>query len=405
MVDFALTETEKQIIQLMGEQRKNAISIARFWDDNEEFVGDDSKAPEPPPWDPEKAKKLQELNTKRGQEKGASAPGMFMSYSRMSLPLGAMVMPRRTGREPQPGMRGAGLGNSTLAAAGTDEQKKKFGHFNLAMANTEPGCGSDSKAIETTARLDGDEWVLNGEKIFVTGGIRCHAVVVWATLNKEAGRGAIKSFYVPKGTPGLELAKKEKKLGIRNSDTAAFVLKDCRIPRDHLLGLDEEIKTGGGGFKGLMQTFNMTRPGVASGGIGHAHACLDFITEEMKKEDIEVDWEAGPPRRNAIQDKLIELEADIDAARLTVIRASWLAQTGKPNNLEAALCKAKGGSVARFSMQLAMELLGGISCTHDTLVEKEFRDARITDIYEGTGEINRLVVARAILNYSSEDLM
>lgn len=405
MVDFSLTETEKEIMALMGEQRKNAISIARFWDDNEHLVGDDSHAPEAPAWDPDKAKELQELNAKRGQEKGAAAPGMFMSFSRMSMPLGAMVMPRRTGAAPRPGARGAGLGNSTLQAAGTDEQKKKWGHLNLAMANTEPGCGSDSKAIETTAYLDGDEWVLDGEKIFVTGGIRCHAVVVWATLDKEAGRGAIKSFMVEKGTPGLELAKKEKKLGIRNSDTAAFVLKDCRIPRENLLGLDEEIKTGGGGFKGLMQTFNMTRPGVASGGIAHAHACWDFITEEMKKEGIEVDWEAGVPKRNAIQEKLIELEADVDAARLTVLRAGWLAQNGKPNNLEAAICKAKGGSVSRFSMQLCMELLGGISCTHDTLVEKEFRDARITDIYEGTGEINRLVVARAILNYGSADLM
>jgi len=404
MVDFSLTETEKQILELMGEQRKNAISIARFWDDNEEFVGDDSKAPEPPPWDPDKAKKLQELNVQRSKEKGASAPGIFMSFSRMNLPLGAMVLPRRTGT-PQAGQRGAGLGNSTLQAAGTDEQKKKWGHFNLAMANTEPGCGSDSKAIETTARLDGDEWVLNGEKIFVTGGIRCHAVVVWATLDKDAGRGAIKSFYVPKGTPGLELAKKEKKLGIRNSDTAAFVLKDCRIPRDYLLGLDEEIKTGGGGFKGLMKTFNMTRPGVAAGGISHAQGSLCFITEEMKKEGIEVDWEAGPTNRSAIQEKLIELESQIDAARLTVLRAGWLAQSGKPNNLEAAVSKAKGGAVSRTGMQLAMELLGGISCTHDTLVEKEFRDARITDIYEGTGEINRLVVARAILNYGSADLM
>jgi len=404
MVDFSITNTEKEIMKLMGQQRKNAISIARFWDDNEQFVGDDSKAPEPPPPNPEISKKLQELNAKRASEPGASSPGMFMSFSRMSMPLGAMVLPRRTGT-PQPGQRGAGLGNSTLAAAGNDEQKKKWGHLNLAMANTEPGCGSDSKAIETTALLDGDEWVLNGEKIFVTGGIRCDAVVVWATLNKEAGRGAIKSFMVIKGTPGLELAKKEKKLGIRNSDTAAFVLKDCRIPRENLLGLDEEIRTGGGGFKGLMQTFNMTRPGVASGGIAHAHASLDFITEEMKKEGIEVDWEVDSPRRNAIQEKLVELEADIDAARLTVIRASWLAQQGKPNNLEAALCKAKGGGVARFSMQLALEMLGGIGITHDCLVEKEFRDARITDIYEGTGEINRLVVARAILNYSSEDLM
>ncbi len=194
-------------------------------------------------------------------------------------------------------------------------------------------------------------------------------------------------------------------MGIRASDTAAFVLKDCRVPPENLLGLDEEVKTGGGGFKGLMKTFNMTRPGVAAGGTGNVNAAYQFVTEVLRKEGVEIDWEAGPHKRSAVQEKMIELETQIEAAALTVYRATWLAEKGKPNNLESSVSKAKGGDVSRTGAQLAIEVLGAIGITHDQLVEKAFRDARITDIYEGTGEINRLVTARAILNYSSADLM
>ena len=163
--------------------------------------------------------------------------------------------------------------------------KRKNGETKfLAMAITEPGCGSDSKAIETTAELDGDEWVLNGEKIFVTSGIKSEGLVIWATLDRSQGRGAIKSFLVMKGTPGMELAKKEKKLGIRASDTAAFVLKDCRVPRENLLGGNEEIvKKKGGDFKGLMQTFNMTRPGVGALGTGNVNHSYKVILEELQE--------------------------------------------------------------------------------------------------------------------------
>ncbi|MBU4054176.1 MAG: acyl-CoA dehydrogenase, partial [Proteobacteria bacterium] len=200
--------------------------------------------------------------------------------------------------------------------------------------------------------------------------------------------------------------KKEKKLGIRSSDTAAFVLKNCRIPRENLLGLDEEVKQkGGGGFKGLMRTFNMTRPMVSAGGIGNVNAAYDFVQEAMKKEGVEMNWEAGPLKRTSIQDKMIELESQIQAASLSTLRAAWLAEKGQPNNLESAMCKSKGGEISRTGAQLAIELLGALGITQDQLVEKAFRDARITDIYEGTGEINRLVVARAILGYTSEDLM
>ena len=398
MVDFSLNETDQKILEEVKKLSKATEKHARYYDDHEEELRDMS-APLP---EAEEFSYIFDMMKDRANKEGACSPMTYQMTQTMNQGLGDGLMALRTRQAGQ----GGGLGNASLRAAGTKEQIEKWGNLLLAMANTEPSCGSDSKAIETTAYLDGDEWVLNGEKIFVTTGIRCEGVVVWASIDMEAGRGGIKSFIVMKGTPGFELAKKEKKLGIRSSDTAAFVLKDCRIPRENLLGLDEEVKKqGGGGFKGLMRTFNMTRPGVAAGGIGNANAGYGFVKEALKKEGYEMDWEAGPFNRTAIQEKMVEQEAQIEAASLATLRATWLAEKGKPNNLESAVCKAKGGEISRVCAQMNIELLGALGITHDQLVEKAFRDARISDIYEGTGEINRLIVARAILNYSSADLM
>ncbi|MEE8398184.1 MAG: acyl-CoA dehydrogenase family protein [Desulfobacterales bacterium] len=394
MVDFSLNETDQTLLDEARVPRQEILDRARYYDYHEDEISPD------PPTDQKGYEAYVKTMGDRAKTSGACTPGVFGMVRIVNQIFGSGApIPRPEGGA------GGGLGNASLRAAGTDEQKKKWGKMNLAMANTEPGCGSDSKAIETTAVRDGDEWVLNGEKIFVTGGIRCQGVVVWATIDKSAGRGGIKSFVVMKGTPGFDLQKKEKKMGIRVSDTAAFVLKDCRVPRANVLGLDEDVKTGGGGFKGLMKTFNMTRPGVAAGGTGHVNSAFHFVTEALKKEGVEVDWETGSHRRSAVQEKMIELETQIEASALTIYRATWLAEKGQPNNLESSVSKAKGGDVSRTGAQLAIELLGAIGITHDQLVEKAFRDARITDIYEGTGEINRLVTARAILNYGSADLM
>ena len=391
MIDFSLNEKDQEIINEIRKQGLAVRNYSRYYDDHEEEI--------PPDEFPE-AKDFAHIlgmMMERGKAEGASSGTVFSILADLYQSWGDSMMTLKA--------MPFGLGNASLAAAGTSDQKEKWGTKLLAMANTEPGCGSDSKAIETTAVLDGDEWVLNGEKIFVTSGIRCDGVVVWATLDKSKGRGAIKAFVVDKETPGFEISSKEKKMGIRASDTAAFVLKDCRVPRENLLGLDEEIKTGGGGFKGLMKTFNITRPLVAATGTGAVLACSEFVTEALKNEGVEVDWEAGPHRRTAVQEKMIELEAQIEASILTTVRAAWLMDQGKPNNLESSISKAKGGDVCRYGAKLAIELLGAMGITHDQLVEKWFRDARITDIYEGTGEINRLVTARAILNYASADLM
>ncbi|MBW2181812.1 MAG: acyl-CoA dehydrogenase family protein [Deltaproteobacteria bacterium] len=391
MVDFSLNEKDQEIIQEIRKKGELLRKYARYYDEHEgEKIPDELS----------EAKDFDHIafmNMERMNVEGATGPTTYGIFSTIHDSWGDPMMTLR--------LRQAGLGNASLAAAGTDDQQEKWMSKLLAMANTEPSCGSDSKAIETTAVKDGDDFILNGEKIFVTDGARCDGVVVWATLDKSKGRGAIKAFVVMKDTPGFEIAKKEEKMGIRASDTAAFIFKDCRVPKENLLGMDDAIKTGGGGFKGLMKTFNLTRPHVAAQGTGCVLGMHEFAVEELKKEGVEVDWEAGIHRQSAIQEKLIELESQLEAAALTTLRAAWLADVGKVNNLESAICKAKGGDVSRSGAQIAIEILGALGISHDYMVERWFRDARITDIYEGTGEINRLVTARAILNYSSADLM
>ena len=302
---------------------------------------------------------------------------------------------------------GAGLGNAAVSASGTPEQKKQWAGLTLAMAITEPGCGSDPSQVQTTAVLDEatNEWIINGEKIFVTAGCRADGVVLWATLDKSAGRAGIKSFVIEKDTPGFVVAHKEKKLGIRSDDTAALVFTDCRVPRSNLIGGKEEIpKAGSGGFKGAMKTFNMTRPGVAAFGLGMAEAALDFTRETLEEAGVELSYGAGAAAQAAVVEKFQRLEASFEATRLTILRAAWLSDQGQPNNMEASVCKAKGGSAVREITQGCIEILGPMGVSREHLLEKWFRDVRITDIYEGTGEIQRMIIARTLFDYTRADL-
>ncbi|MFP6565456.1 MAG: acyl-CoA dehydrogenase, partial [Myxococcota bacterium] len=296
--------------------------------------------------------------------------------------------------------------NAALAAAGTPEQNEKWQKLILSMAITEPGCGSDPSRVQTTAELDGDEWVINGEKIFVTTGIRAKGVVIWATLDRSAGRAGIKSFLVEKDTPGFEVPHKEKKLGIRADDTAVYVFKDCRIPRENLLGGNEEIPKGGGsgGFRGVMKTFNMTRPLTAAMGLGLAEAALDFTREHLDEAGITLDYTAGPATQTAAAERFMRLEGIFEASKLTTMQACWLAGEGKPNNMESSVSKAHAGGSVRVITQGCIEILGAMGISREHLLEKWMRDCRITDIYEGTGEIQRLIIARGLLDYTRADL-
>ena len=314
------------------------------------------------------------------------------------------------------------LGGSAVAAAGTDAQKARFlspfrGEGRPiwgAMAITEPNAGSDAAAIETTARLEGDEWVLNGTKIFCTAGAGASQepggfVVVWATVDRSAGRAGIKSFVVPAGTPGMTLVGLEKKLGIRASDTATLRFEDCRIPRDHLLGSEavkkaDPAKAGDKGFKGAMATFDASRPIVAAMAVGVGRASLEFTREELERQGVRIRYDAPPRELTAMERDLMEMEAELQAARLLTWRAAGLLTRGRPNNLEASMAKAKAGLAVTRITQKAVALLGPLGYSKKLLVEKWMRDAKINDIFEGTQQINMLIVARRILGYSSRDL-
>jgi acyl-CoA dehydrogenase len=295
-----------------------------------------------------------------------------------------------------------GLGNSAIASVADDEQAERFAGVWASMAITEPGVGSDSANISTTARLDGDEYVIDGEKIYVTAGERCDAVVVWATLDKALGRAAIKSFVVPKGTPGMTVERLEHKLGIRSSDTAAIRFDGCRVPRENLLG-SAEIDTRQG-FAGAMATFDNTRPLVAAMAVGCARAALELTRELLEEAGVVVDYDRPALVQSAAAATFLQLEADYEAAYLLTLRAAWLADNQRPNSLEASMAKAKAGRVGSDVTLRCVELAGSIGYSEDDLLEKWARDSKILDIFEGTQQIQQLIVARRVLGLSSAEL-
>ena len=313
---------------------------------------------------------------------------------------------------------GGGLGAAAVEATGTPEQKQKFlRRFGSdkptfgAMAMTEPNAGSDTSAIRTTAVLDRErnEWVLNGEKIFVTAGHKslCESdglVVVWATIDPAAGRAGMRPFVVEASTPGVQVTKLEHKLGIRASDTASIVLQDARLPFENILGSPEVAASTTKGFKGAMATFDATRPLVAATGVGVARATLELLKELLAQQGVNIRY--GLPRQKLtnIEREVIDMEVMLRSAWLMIIKAVWMADNRKPNPLEASMSKVRAGDVVTKITQKAVEIMGPIGYSREILLEKWFRDAKITDIYEGTGQINRLIVARNILGYSGRDL-
>lgn len=313
---------------------------------------------------------------------------------------------------------GGGLGSAAVEATGTPEQKKKFlSRFNEekpafgAMAMTEPQCGSDTSAIRTSAVLDKstNEWILNGEKIFVTAGkISLEEsdglVVIWATIDPEAGRAGMRPFVVEAGTPGVKVTKLEHKMGIRASDTASIVLQDARVPFENILGSPELPKKETKGFKGAMATFDATRPLVAATGIGVARASLELLKELLEQQGVIIRYGLPRQKLSSIERDLIDMEIMLESAWLLIIKAVWMADNRKHNPLEASMSKVKAGDVVTKITQKAMEIMGPVGYTRDLLLEKWFRDAKITDIYEGTGQINRLIVARNVLGYRGSQL-
>ncbi len=388
MVDFSLSDDDRALLDDAHREALIVRKYSRYYDTHEHEYPPDELEPHP---DHHLERRLRQ----RGEDDTSTAIMALLLAEERAWGDWAVPLQRR---------RGA-LGNAALAAAGTAEQRQRWSHLTLAMAITEPGCGSDTKAITTTAVRDGDEWVLNGEKIFVTTGDRADGVVVWATLDRHAGRAGIKSFLIEKSAPGLSIVRREKKMGIRASDTVAMVLHDCRIPRHHLLGGNEEIPTAGsGGFRGVMQTFNMTRPMVAMGALGIARAALDLTREVLEGESVSLTYGPGLHQQSAVAQTFFALEAEWEAAHLVSLHAGWLAGQGQSNNLEASISKAKGGKAVATITQTCIALLGPLGYTQEFLLEKWFRDAKIFDIFEGTQQIQHLIIARQLLGFSSAQL-
>jgi acyl-CoA dehydrogenase len=295
-----------------------------------------------------------------------------------------------------------GLGNSAIASVASPEQQERFGDMWASMAITEPDTGSDSANIRTTAVLDGDAYVLNGEKIFVTSGDRSDAVVVWATLDKKLGRAAIKSFVVPKGTPGMTVERLEHKLGIKASDTATIRFESCRVPVENLLG-SPEVDTSQG-FAGAMATFDNTRPLVAAMAVGCAQASLDLTRDLLERAGVTVDYDRPAVTQSAAAARFLQMEADWESARLLMLQAAWMADNRRANAMEASMAKAKAGRMASDVTLGCVELCGSVGYSEGELLEKWARDSKILDIFEGTQQIQQLIVARRVLGLSSTEL-
>jgi alkylation response protein AidB-like acyl-CoA dehydrogenase len=304
---------------------------------------------------------------------------------------------------------GSGLAAAGVASSGTPEQIARwvpecFGtaeEIKLgAYAVTEPQAGSDVKSLKTTARRDGDEWVLNGTKVFITNGGIADVHVVVATVDPSLGTRGQASFVVPKGTPGLSQGKKESKLGIRASHTAEVVLEDCRIPGDCLLGGDEKLERklqrGREGKKSrgadALATFEVTRPLVGASALGIAQAAYEWTLEYL---DGRVEEGAPLTQAQRVQQVLADVATEIEAARLLVQRAAWMGRNGVPmRGGQGSMSKLKGGDVAMWATSTLMDLVGPHAWSTECPLEKFFRDAKIYQLFEGTAEIQRMVISR-----------
>jgi acyl-CoA dehydrogenase len=299
---------------------------------------------------------------------------------------------------------GPGLAAPSKNAAGTPEQKERFlkdifaGEHDEprfgALAVTEPQAGSDVSNVQATAVRDGDEWVINGTKVFCTNGARAEIVVVNATVDKSLGREGQKFFVVPKGTPGFKVAKIEKKLGLTASETAELVFDDCRIPFDHIIGGEEALQPKGSGFKGTMKAFDRSRPSVAAMALGIGRAAYEYVRDWAAAE---LPMTTGFTRRAAVESKLGQMKRELTAARGLVWQSAWMADNEIPNSKEASMAKAYAPQAAMRACVGAIQIMGPEGYSKEHLVEKWFRDIKVYDIFEGTGQIQRVVISRKIL--------
>ena len=291
---------------------------------------------------------------------------------------------------------GPGLPEASVLSSATDEQKERYlGPFVTpdrprwaCFAMTEPGAGSDAAAIRTTARPDGEGWILNGAKCFIGNASRADWILVQATLDPTKGRAAQRAFFVERGTPGLGGFKIEKKMGLKAYESTSFTLEDCRVPGDQLLG-GVERPGRKAGFKTAMRTFNAGRPVIAANAVGIGRAALDEALRFAREQD-----RTEEPR---VRDRLERMTRKLRMARLVCLRAGWLADAERENIVEASMSKALAAQVGLEAAGLGLELLGAAAARGDHLIEKLYRDVKAMDIVEGTGQVQRMIVARSLV--------
>jgi acyl-CoA dehydrogenase len=395
-VDFSLTEEQLELKKWAHEFAEKEIRpVAAEYDESEEF-----------PWPV----------LKKAAESGLYSIDIYLQAQQdptgLTLPL---IMEETFWGCAGIGLAifGTGLPLSALAAVGTQEQlfewaPKMFGTPEDpkvgAFAVTEPQAGSDVRNLRTRAVREGDEWIINGTKVFITNGQYADVYVVVATVDPELGHRGQASFIISRDDPGIKPGKKEKKLGIRASDTSEVILDDCRIPVDRVLGgmekLDAKLEKArkgesSGRSSAALRTFEVTRPSVAAQAVGIARAALEYAIGYSKERQA-----FGVPisQHQSIQNHLADMATEVECARLLVHRAAWLAATGQPfEKAEGSMSKLKAGEVAVKVTEQAIQVLGGYGYIKDFPVEKWHRDSKIYTIFEGTSEIQRMVIARALL--------
>jgi len=392
-MDFALSDEQREHRDQVRRFAREVIRPAARKHDQEESI----------PWEVIKeARRWGLQGIEHMQRMGADPDGQFGVTTAEQLHWGCAGIALA--------IQGSGLAAAGIAASGTPDQMAEwvpqcFGtddEIRLgAYAVTEPQAGSDVKSLRTTAKLDGDEWVLNGVKVFITNGGIADVHVVVATVDPDLGHRGQASFVVGPGTPGLRQGKKESKIGIRASHTAEVILEDCRIPVENLLGgmdkLNRKLERARSGQKGgssnALATFEMTRPFVGASALGIAQAAYEWTLEYLSDETVDGGTPALEEQR--IQQVLADVATEIDASRLLVQRAAWRGRNGIPMpGGQGSMSKLKDGDVTMWATTTLIDLVGPYAQTTDCPLEKWFRDAKIYQLFEGTAQVQRLVISR-----------
>jgi acyl-CoA dehydrogenase len=378
VISFAFTRTDEEILAEARVQARLAESYARDFEHDE-----DTLLPHAYPEAEARPDTRAMLRERESETSGAKILHalLYLEDWRSGVPL----------RESR-----YSLGNTVLKIAGTSEQYERWVNKTIAIALTEPIGGSDPASTRTKATWDETtrEWILDGEKIFITYAESSDAALVLARMIHPERRG-LSTFIVDKGTPGFTVGRQFRKMGIRFEDTASLAFSNCRIrPFNHI----------DGDLKKTLQSFSESRPVVAAYALGVSRSALDFTWAKLAEIGVFPDYDSGPVALSAAVDKMMALEADWEATWISVLRAKWIEQNEGPGKIESSIAKAMGGSLARKVTQNCIEVLGAAAISDAHLPEKAFRDARIFDIYEGTGEIQRLIIAREILGYSPKEL-